>query len=126
MKIFLICPVRGITDEERVATMKYVADLEADGHSVHWPPRNTDQNDPIGLRICQDNRRAILNADEVHIWWNEKSQGSLFDFGMAFAVEKKITLVNANFVQETPQKSFSNVLRKISSENLSINKEGEK
>lgn len=89
MKIFLICPVRGVTDEEKVATEKYVLDLETAGNKVHWPPRNTDQDDPVGLRICQDNRQAIEDADEVHIWWNDKSQGSLFDFGIAFALKRK-------------------------------------
>lgn len=113
MKIFLICPVREVTDEEKVATEKYVIDLETAGNKVHWPPRNTDQDDPVGLRICQDNRQAIEDADEVHIWWNDKSQGSFFDFGMAFALKKKIVLVNSNSVEHTPQKSFSNVLLKI-------------
>lgn len=114
MKIFLICPVRGITDEEKLAIEKYVLDLEAAGNQVHWPLRDTDQNDPVGWRICQANRQAIKNADEVHIWWNGKSQGSLFDFGMAFALKKKIVLVNLNSVQRTPQKSFNNVLLEIS------------
>lgn len=113
MKIFLICPVRGIADEEKIATEQYVLDLEKAGHKVHWPPRDTNQDDPIGLLICQDNRQAIQNAEEVHIWWNDKSQGSLFDLGMAFALRKKIILVNSASVQKTPQKSFSNVLLKI-------------
>lgn len=110
MRIFVICPVRGITDDEKTAIEKYVGDLERAGHTVHWPPRNTDQNDPVGLRICQDNLRAIDGSDEIHIWWNSNSQGSLFDFGMAFALKKKIVLFNKNGVEKTPSKSFSNVL----------------
>lgn len=113
MKIFLICPVREITEEEKTAIGRYVAHLEKAGHRVYWPPRDTDQNDPVGLRICQDNRRALEESDEIHIWWNEKSQGSLFDLGMAFALKKKIVLVNADSVRQTPHKSFSNVLLAI-------------
>ncbi len=135
MRIFLICPVRkgkkrwfrrflefvGVfTDkeiQEQKAIAKYVADLEKAGHKVHWPLRDTNQNDPIGLRICSDNREAILESGEIHIWWNKKSQGSLFDFGMAFAFlaifRKKIVLANPESVERTPTKSFNNVLLEL-------------
>lgn len=110
MKISLICPVRGITNEEKEVVEKYVLDLEQKGHKVHWPPRDTNQDDPVGLRICQDNRQAIKEADEIHIWWNKKSEGSLFDFGMVFGLEKRIVLINPESVIKTPTKSFNNVL----------------
>jgi hypothetical protein len=113
MRIFLICPVRGITPEEKAATEKYVSELESASNIVHWPPRNTDQNDPIGLRICQDNRQAIVDATEVHVWWNGQSQGSLFDLGMAFALNKKIILANPHEVHHSPEKCFGNVLRML-------------
>lgn len=120
MKIFLICPVRGITDEEKNATIiaRYVLNLVRSGHMVHWPLRDTDQDDLVGLRICQDNRHAIEDADEIHVWWNGKSQGSLFDLGMAFALRKKIVLVNSDSVRPTPRKSFNNVLLEIGVDHL--------
>ena len=118
MQIFLICPVRGITDEEKNAIVRYVLNLVRSGHMVHWPPRDTDQNDSVGLRICQDNRQAIEEAEEIHVWWNEKSQGSLFDFGMAFALRKKIVLVNFDSVRQTPRKSFNSVLLRIGVDRL--------
>lgn len=114
MRIFLICPVRGITNEERIATEAYVLALESSGNTVYWPPRNTNQDDPIGLRICSDNRQAIKDADEVHVWWNGKSEGSFFDLGMTFALNKKIILANPDLVQGTQGKSFGNVLHAIS------------
>ena len=114
MKIFLICPVRGITEGEMISIERYVLDVERSGHhKVYWPPRDTNQNDLIGLRICGDNRQAIEDADEVHIWWDGKSQGSLFDLGMAFALKKKIFLVNFGSVQITPHKSFDNLLHAL-------------
>ncbi|MDD5289584.1 MAG: nucleoside 2-deoxyribosyltransferase [Patescibacteria group bacterium] len=112
-KIFLICPVREVTDTEKEAIAQYVAALKKDGHSVYWPLTDTNQDDSVGLRICQDNRAAIIAADEIHIWWNGKSQGSIFDFGMAFGLNKKIVLVNYDEVPATPYKSFNNVLREI-------------
>jgi nucleoside 2-deoxyribosyltransferase len=62
----------------------------------------------IGLRICQDNRAAIEAADEIHIYWNPDSKGSLFDLGIAFALRKQIVLINT--VKPTATKSFENVL----------------
>lgn len=118
MKIFLICPVRGIMDEGKSAIARYALNLVRAGHMVHWPLRDTDQNDSVGLRICQDNRQAIEDADEVHIWWNKKSQGSIFDLGMAFALRKKIVLVNVGSVRQTPRKSFNNVLLEIGVDRL--------
>ena len=126
MKIFLISPVRTVTEKERKKIKEYVARLESQSHIVYWPERDTNQNDKIGLRICQDNRKAIEWADEIHIWWKwqekkwwqkwmwwikeKKSTGSLFDFGMAFAFNKRVILVNPNEVKSTPKKSFNNVL----------------
>jgi len=110
MKIFLICPVREITETEKTEIENYIEKLENGGHSVHLPFRDTDQDDLVGLRICTDNKNVIESADEIHIWWNDKSQGSLFDFGMAFMANKRIVLANADFVTPTPNKSFKNVL----------------
>ncbi|MDO8504433.1 MAG: hypothetical protein Q7S36_01110 [Candidatus Liptonbacteria bacterium] len=115
-KVFIICPVREITDQEKGFIANYVSRLEKDGYSVHWPPRDTAQDDPVGLRICRDNRLAIANADEVHVWWNGKSQGSFFDLGMAFATNKKIVLINFLGVPRTEGKSFNNLLLALSDE----------
>ena len=112
-RIFMICPVRGITEEEKKFLQRYIARLEKQGFTVHYPPRDTDQNDPIGTYICTQNREAILNSGAIHIYWNPKSQGSTFDFGMAFMAGRRIVVVNRDGVQQTPQKSFENVLRDI-------------
>lgn len=115
MKIFIICPVRSQTEVEKEKLNEYILNLEEHGHTIYYPPRNTDQNDSIGLRICIDNREAIASSDEIHIFYNGNSQGSLFDFGMAFAMKKRIHLINS--VKPTPFKSFQNVL-------LELNKDG--
>ena len=109
-KVFLICPVRNLEETEKEKIGSYVSKLEQNGSKVHWPPRDTNQEDSIGLRICQDNREAIREADEVHVWWNPSSQGSLFDLGISFGMEKKFVLANPEAVQSTPHKSFNNVL----------------
>ena len=87
-KIFVIHPVRNLSPEWRDGLTKYVETLEERGHEVYFPIRDTEQNDRTGLNICCQNRKAIQEADEVHIAWDGKSQGCLFDLGMAFAFEK--------------------------------------
>lgn len=105
MNTFLICPVRGVDPAE---TAGYVSALEADGWVVHWPPRDTDQDDDTGLRICRDNLAAIRTADCVHIVWDGNSQGCLFDLGMAFAMGKMI--VPLSLPAPTDHKSFQNMI----------------
>lgn len=82
-KIFLICPVRygrKMTREQKKTQQKiqhYVEKLEKADNEVYWPKRDTNQDDPIGLRICTDNAKGIIWADEIHIWWQwqEKNGG---------------------------------------------------
>jgi len=108
-KIFIICPVRDLTDGERLKIQSHIQYLEETEESlVYYPPRDTNQDDTIGLRICQDNFEAIKNSNEVHVFWNEKSKGSLFDLGMAFALNRTIKLMNC--ISPTEHKSFNNVL----------------
>lgn len=105
MKTFLVCPVRGHDPAE---TAEVVRRLEAEGWQVHWPPRDTDQDDPIGYRICCDNRAAIESADAVHVIWNGQSQGCLFDLGMAFALNKWVHVIACPPL--TGHKSFQDMI----------------
>lgn len=105
-KTFLICPVRG---HEQGETEEIVKKLEDEGWQVHWPPRDTEQDDPTGLHICAINRNAIEIADVVHVIWNGESQGCLFDLGMAFMAHKKIIVLS--LPPETKGKSFQNMIR---------------
>lgn len=103
---FLICPVRGHAPKEILAI---VQKLESKGWKVHWPPRDTDQNDEIGYAICSQNRYAIAEADAVHVIWDGESHGCLFDLGMAFALGKPIIVLS--LPPETDHKSFQNMVR---------------
>ena len=92
MKIYIICSVRGATDDYRKKLEDYTANLEAEGHEVHLPHRDTDQ-DSTSLAICQQNKDATLEADEIHIFFDSSSTGSYFDMGMAFALRKPIKVI---------------------------------
>jgi len=112
MRIFLISPVRNVKPEVSEAIRTWVAAMEAMDHKVHWPERDTDQKDQIGLRICSDNRTAIESADLIYVWFDPLSQGTIFDLGMAFALRKPVRLVNS--IESTIGKSFQNMLLALS------------
>ncbi|MDA2922408.1 hypothetical protein MYX07_04045 [Patescibacteria group bacterium AH-259-L07] len=87
MKISLICPARGRTDEEEKKINAHVKVLEQRGNEVREPSRDTDQNDEIGLTIVEDHeRKDRLWSDEEHCWLNETSEGSWFDIAQSRAV----------------------------------------
>jgi nucleoside 2-deoxyribosyltransferase len=108
--VFLICPVRN-AEPWQIQTMNdYIKFLEDQGEKVYYPARDTDQNDNTGYKICSDNLEAIKESKEVHIFWDKNSQGTLFDLGIAFALEKRLYLVNADEMELTPHKSFANMV----------------
>lgn len=117
-KIFLICPVRGSSLETQQRIAEYVARLETEGAEVYWPARDTDQTDCHGWAICSRNRSVILDATEIHVWYDASSSGSKFDLGMVFVLlgigwTKKVVIANPEAVKPTPHKSFENVLLKM-------------
>ena len=109
MKIYLICPVREINEETCKFIGEYVDKIESNGNSIHYPPRDVNQDDSTGLNICLSHLRAIEKCDEVHIYWDVQSKGSHFDLGMAFALKKPIFL----FGQGEPDNEGKSYLKVI-------------
>jgi len=107
VKIFIICPVREVKDSFKEGVEGYVKFLEEQGHQVHYPLRDTKQN-ASSFSICLQNRKAIEEADEVHIAWDGKLRGCLFDLGMAFAMNKKIRAITGLFPPPIRKKNFAN------------------
>ena len=103
---FLIGPVRRLdnqTDEVKKLMNDYLNDPD-----IYCPIRDTNQNDKTGLNICRQNMDAIKNSDEVLFVWDGKSEGCLFDLGIAFAMNKKITVISVP--ELTDGKSFQNMI----------------
>jgi nucleoside 2-deoxyribosyltransferase len=92
MKIFIICSVRDANQEFKNKVMGYALEQKLKGHDVYVPFIDTDQTSS-GNNICKSNKRAIMDADEVHIFYNSLSQGTHFDMGVAFALNKKIKII---------------------------------
>jgi len=55
--------------------------------------------------ICATNREMIEWADEVHVFWDQRSMGTIFDLGMAFALRKLIKIIHLE------PKTFANFMR---------------
>jgi hypothetical protein len=108
--VFLICPVRDARPEQKKTMKHYINSLEKQGKTVYYPARDTNQIDSIGYRICTDNKTALLNSKEIHIFYDKTSQGSLFDLGMAFASDKPLFIVNIKDIEQTEGKSFANMI----------------
>jgi len=109
-RIYIICPVRQMTPESKTFMDNYVSKLEANGHKCHYPPRDVDQTDPNGINICSSHRDSLKEDNEVHAYWSKKSEGSVFDFGMLFALNKPLFLINEKDTEPDPHKSYTNVV----------------
>lgn len=94
MKIFVICQVRNADKDETARQKLHVEFYEGLGYEVCWPPRDTEQNDPTGLGVCEANFRAIQKANVVHLLWAGGSDGLYFNLGIAFALGKPIQPFN--------------------------------
>jgi hypothetical protein len=106
-KIFIICPVRLADDATRKKLEEHTIELEKQGHKVHLPHRDTNQAGS-GSEICTENMNAIKEADEIHIFYNGQSTGIHFDMGVAFALNKKMVVIENG--EMTPGKSFPRLL----------------
>ena len=115
MKIYLICPVRNATQEQREMEENYTKMLEAVGHTVYLPHRDAPQDDPTGEAICQKHRQAMEDSDVVYVIWDKNSFGSHWDMGMAYAMRKPVQLLHT-IHKDTPGKSYYKVLCSLSEE----------
>jgi len=74
---------------------EHKAKLEKSGHNVSLPAFDNFK-DMSEFEVCDYNRKKIEWADEVHIIWDARSIGTVFDLGMCFALYKPIKLIYIN------------------------------
>jgi len=92
--IYILCAIRKATDEDKKILERHVAILEEAGNEVYYPARDNPQEgiDKTGSSICLSNLAAVEAADEIHVFWNSQSRGSVLDLGMCFALHKPVVL----------------------------------
>ena len=81
------------------------ASLESEGHKVRIPAFD-DHPTLNELGVCLHNRELIEWADEVHLIWDQRSTGTIFDFGMCFMAQKPLV------IEYLEPKTFKNVMLK--------------
>ena len=86
---------------EKMKHYKY--HMEHKGHEVRIPALD-DKPELDEVGICDHNLANIKWADRIDIFWDKRSMGTIFDFGMAFALGKPIKRV---FMEP---KTFMNVM----------------
>jgi len=67
--------------------------MEIQGYDVFFPLRDTKQTATTANAVVHSNLRGIKGVDEVHLIWDGSSFGSIFDLGMAYALEKPVKVV---------------------------------
>lgn len=117
MQIYLAHPVRKIDPDYEYWLRLIVEKLEASGHRVYFPLRDTPQHSDE-LTICKTNLDAIAACDCVALVWDGLSQGVLFDMGIAFALGLPLTIIK--IPAPTPKKSFQNMFIQWQSENPGV------
>lgn len=81
--------------------------LTNEGHVVRIPAFDDHQElDELG--VCAYNRELIEWADEIHLIWDRRSTGTIFDFGMCFMARKPLV------IEYLEPKTFEGVMRKYS------------
>ena len=68
--------------------------IEGYGHTVKMPLFDSDVRKEID--IVTENKERIKWADEVHLFWDGRSQGTLWDVAVAFALDKPIRIIFLN------------------------------
>ena len=96
-QIFLICPVRNASANQKNWIVNYVYSKTREGYKIHAPHLNTRQVDMFkGYAICRQNAEAVAKSSEVAIYYDKSSTGSVFDLGVSYVLGKGITLLNAD------------------------------
>jgi len=82
--------------------------LESSGCKVLIPAfDDTPWLAPLG--ICDRNLELMEQADEVHVIWDNRSVGTIYDLGMAMALRKKLV------IRHIEPKTFEQVMRQYES-----------
>jgi nucleoside 2-deoxyribosyltransferase len=95
-------------EDHRIALILEATDTDVSEIEVKLPAFDYLPLNEVG--IMAHNRALIEWADEVHIFWDNRSSGTVFDFGMCFALRKPIKIIYLN------HKTFANATRQYAAE----------
>lgn len=111
-KIFLICPVRNATPEQRKWIENFVYEKYNNGYIIHAPHLHTRQSDLFGgYAICKQNALAVATSNEINIYYDQTSTGSVFDLGVAYALNKPLVLLNKEQIEFNDNNAIDNIVK---------------
>jgi len=90
--------------------IKHKEELKKEGNEVRLPILDNHPANHKEIDICLNNFLHIKWADEVHLFWDQRSIGTMFDFGMVFALRKPLKIIYME------SKTFKNLLEQYASE----------
>ena len=91
MKIMII----NSTAYQHTKIKEHTKILRAQGHIVLIPAFDDLVNASVD-DILSVNLKLMKEADEVHMIWDGRSDGTKFDFGMCYALGKKLKIIYIN------------------------------
>ncbi len=105
-EIYMLCPVRKATPEEKEFLEAYKQEMIIRGFRAHYPATDTNQEADLGgYRICMDHCEEEERAAQIHTFWNPNSTGSYVDLGTCLYLHwkenKKIKVINRKEVEKT-------------------------
>jgi hypothetical protein len=74
--------------------LKHQQDLIKKGYDVRLP--SFDYSYKKELSIITENKNSIFWADEIHMFYDGRSYGTIFDFGMLFYAMKPLKIIYLN------------------------------
>jgi hypothetical protein len=97
--------------------LKHKEQLENEGHEVRIPAFD-DYPELDELGVCEHNRDLIRWAERIDLIWDQRSVGTILDFGMVFMAEKPLHVVylEPKTVTGVMEKYEKRYLYKISNE----------
>ena len=111
-KIFLICPVRNASEEQRKWIENFVQEKTNEGYIIHAPHLHTVQTDLFGgYSICVQNAEAVASSEEIDLYYDQNSTGSIFDLGVAYALKKPLRLLNEQEIIFDDNDSIDNLIK---------------
>ena len=69
--------------------LEYKARLEKEGHEAEIPALDRFP-EKDAYWVCSYNRTMIRWSDRIDVLWDQRTNGTLFDFGMVFMAEKPL------------------------------------
>lgn len=64
-----------------------------------------------GYAICKQNAEAVATSEEIDIYYDQSSTGSVFDLGVAYALHKPLKVLNKEEIVFNEDDFIDNIVK---------------